>query len=256
MQFWFDGLRFRFEILVCLIKNGQSGTTRMCIEISTNKQTNKQMSVVARKMLCRPELPAPALQAAAAAAGCVRHDEPSPACAAPSLSSCACAGRAGTHTGQHGHRISSVQAGHGGQAEPRLLPQAAPAVRGGLCVLPGEEIEQRACGGAPAERVGRAGRAQEPAPPQEPSPRTWAARRCRQLVECTAACLRAACMRAPRAALSARRLVDTRAPCSHWQPAAASARTALSCCYARRTRYALTRAVSPARPSARPLRIP
>jgi hypothetical protein len=28
LQFWFDGLRFRFEILVCLIKNGQSGTTR------------------------------------------------------------------------------------------------------------------------------------------------------------------------------------------------------------------------------------
>jgi hypothetical protein len=163
-------------------------------------------------MLCRPELPAPALQAAAAAAGCVRHDEPPPACAAPSLSPCACAGRAGTHTGQHGHRISSVQAGHGGHAEPRLLPQAATAARGGLCVLPGEEIEQRACGGAPAERIGRAERAQEPAPPQEPSPRTWAARRCRQLVECTAACLRAACMRAPRAALSARRLVDTRAP--------------------------------------------
>ena len=69
-------------------------------------------------------------------------------------------------------------------------------------------------------------------------------------------CLRAACVRAPRAALSARRLVDTRAPCSHWQPAAASARTALSCCYARRTHYAPTRAVSPARPSARPLRIP
>ena len=54
-------------------------------------------------MLCRPELPAPALQAAAAAAaGCVRHDEPPPACAAPSLSPCACAGRVDTHTGQHG----------------------------------------------------------------------------------------------------------------------------------------------------------
>ena len=181
---------------------------------------------VARSCPHRPCRPLPA-----AAAGCVRHDEPPPACAAPSLSPCACAGRAGTHTGQHGHRISSVQAGHGGHAEPRLLPQAATAARGGLCVLPGEEIEQRACGGAPAERIGRAERAQEPAPPQEPSPRTWAARRCRQLVECTAACLRAASMRVPRAALSARRLVDTRAPRSRWQPAAASARTALSCRY-------------------------
>ena len=127
-----------------------------------------------RKMLCRPELPAPALQAAAAAAGCVRHDESPPARAAPSLSPGACAGRAGTHTGQHGHNFSSVQAGQWRQTEARPLPEAAPAARGGLS---GEETEQRASGGASVERAGRAGRAQEPAPPQDLSPRTCAGRR-------------------------------------------------------------------------------
>ena len=95
------------------------------------------------------------------------------------------AGRATADALGSEHPITSVRAS--GDERCFLL-----SVLGGRCVLLGEEIEQRACGGAPAERVGRAGRAQEPAPPQEPSPRTWAARRCRQLVECTAACLRAA----------------------------------------------------------------
>ena len=187
-----------------------------------------------RKMLCRPELPRRRLQAAATAAGCVRHDEPPPARAA----SVALARRV-RRPCWHAHWPAWPQDFQCAGCAWRTCrgwaaSLAAPAARGGLCVLPGEEIEQRACGGAPAERVGRAGRAQEPAPPQEPSPRTWAARRCRQLVECTAACLRAACMRAPRAALSARRLVDTRAPRSRWLPATASARTALSCPMRRR----------------------
>ena len=41
----------------------------------TRQGKARQQNLI-RKMLCRPELPAPALQAAAAAAGCVRHDEP------------------------------------------------------------------------------------------------------------------------------------------------------------------------------------
>ena len=199
-------------------------------------------------MLCRPELPRRRLQAAATAAGCVRHDEPPPARAA----SVALARRV-RRPCWHAHWPAWPQdfqcAGWAWRTcRGWAASLAAPAARGGLCVLPGEEIEQRACGGAPAERVGRAGRAQEPAPPQEPSPRTWAARRCRQLVQCTAARLRAACMRAPRVSLSAQRLVDTRAPRSRWLPATASARTALSCSmrrrYARRTLALRTTACS------------
>ena len=211
-----------------------------------------------RKMLCRPELPRRRLQAAATASGCVRHDEPPPARAA----SVALARRV-RRPCWHAHWPAWPQdfqcAGWAWRTcRGWAASLAAPAARGGLCVLPGEEIEQRACGGAPAERVGRAGRAQESAPPQEPSPRTWAARRCRQLVQCTAARLRAACMRAPRVSLSAQRLVDTRAPRSRWLPATASARTALSCSTRRPlcplTHYASPRAASPARPSARSLR--
>ena len=48
-----------------------------------------------------------------------------PARAASSLSPGAYAGRAGTHTGRHGHRNSSVQAGHGDHAEAQVLAQAA-----------------------------------------------------------------------------------------------------------------------------------
>jgi len=73
-----------------------------------------------------------------------------PARAASSLSPGAYAGRAGTHTGRHGHRNSSVQAGHGDHAEAQVLLRLLAAARGGLCVLPGEEIEQRAGGGAPS----------------------------------------------------------------------------------------------------------
>jgi hypothetical protein len=75
-----------------------------------------------------------------------------PARAASSLSPGAYAGRAGTHTGRHGHRNSSVQAGHGDHAEVQVLAQAARCcmLEVGLCVLSGEEIEQRAGGGAPS----------------------------------------------------------------------------------------------------------
>ena len=56
MQFWFDGLRFRFEILVCLIKNGQSGTTR-CSEVSigTKREKGPQTSSERCKTKCNDE---------------------------------------------------------------------------------------------------------------------------------------------------------------------------------------------------------
>ena len=59
MQFCFDGLRFRFEISVCLFKNARSGTTRHRSEQTVQRgqtQSHKRAeteSLVTRSMYLR-----------------------------------------------------------------------------------------------------------------------------------------------------------------------------------------------------------
>ena len=58
MKFWFDGLRFGFEILVCLIQNCKSGTTRTSTRFaSTGANLHLQESGRLRLALSKKRLP-------------------------------------------------------------------------------------------------------------------------------------------------------------------------------------------------------